>query len=304
MTDSATSNPDAGPGARLALARRRAQMSIADVATELKLPRSTIEDIESDRMDRIAPTYLRGYITNYARAVGLDPEPLLSGLAACEPAPLRSVAPVARGGHRLDRFVRFATYALVTIVIVPPLVYFFVQSGARLFESGVRAGGDEAAPVASERTDYRERVAEALAVKPLSPSADPASPLSASALPMAIGSEPASGQTEQPAVPEPAPVEGPSAELGLELSGDSWVEIESGAGERLEFDLLRAGDRRSYRGEPPFKLLLGRGSNVSLTLDGEPVRFVGQDVAGVAEFIVGAAVPAEPAADGATASGE
>lgn len=302
MTDSAKPNPDAGPGARLARARRRAQMSIGDIATELKLPRTTIADIEADRMGRIAPTYLRGYITNYARLVGLDPDPLLSGLAASEPEPLRSVAPVERGGHRFERFVRFATYALVTTVIVPPLVYFFVQGGARLFESGVGAGGGDVAPVASERTDYRERVAEALAVKPLSPSADPASPLSASALPMAIGGEPASADTEE--APTPAPVADPSAELGLELSADSWVEIESGAGERLEFDLLRAGDRRSYRGEPPFKLLLGRGSAVSLTLDGEPVRFEGHDVAGVAEFIVGAASPAAPPADDAAASGE
>jgi cytoskeleton protein RodZ len=191
---------------------------------------------------------------------------------------------------------------LVTTVIVPPLVYFFVQGGARLFEAGSVADVDTSAPTVAERSDYRERVAEALAVQPLSPAGDPTSPLSASALPMPIAAE-RGGAAGEPLTPqEPAPsaaVEDPSAELVLELTGDSWVEIETGAGERLEFDLLRAGDRRSYRGEPPFKLLLGRGSAVGITLDGEPVAFEGHDVAGVAEFIVDARASGAPPADAA-----
>jgi hypothetical protein len=168
-------------------------------------------------------------------------------------------------------------------------VYFFVQGGARLFESGASDMANSGGPIAGERTDYRERVAEALAVKPLSPSSDASSPLSASALPMTIGGD---RQIEVVASPDEAvatapPPADPTAELEMVLNADSWVEIESGTGERLEFDLLRAGDRRQYRAEPPFKLLLGRGSAVTLTLDGESVSFDGHDEAGVAEFIIG-----------------
>jgi cytoskeleton protein RodZ len=286
-------------------------MSVGEVARALKLPRATIEAIEAERMDRIAATYLRGYVTNYARLVGLDAEPLLAELATGDPEPpLRHVAAVQRRGRRFEHFVRYATYALVTTVIVPPLVYFFVQGGARLFESGDGAGTDVVETTAGERTGYRERVAEALAVKPLSPTTDPTSPLSASALPMSLGAEREAERTatsdpdaDAPAMDAPV-VDDPTVELALSLNADSWVEIEAGDGERLEFDLLRAGDRRSYRAEPPFKLLLGRGSAVSLTLDGEPVAFDGHDVAGVAEVVVGTTAPAQPPAEDAASSGD
>lgn len=306
MSDSDQISPAPGPGSRLARARRQAQMSVGDVARALKLPRTTIEAIEAERMDRIAPTYLRGYVTNYARLVGLDAETLLGELAPGDPEPLRHVAAVQRGGRRFEHFVRYATYALVTTVIVPPLVYFFVQGGARLFESGDGTGADVAETTAGERTGYRERVAEALAVKPLSPSADSQSPLSASALPMPMGADRDVERTPAaaPVADAPAVDDDPTVELALSLNADSWVEIEAGDGERLEFDLLRAGDRRNYRAEPPFKLLLGRGSAVSVTLDGESVAFDGHDVAGVAEVIVGATAPDQPPAADETPSGD
>jgi cytoskeleton protein RodZ len=242
--------------------------------------------------------------------MGLDPEPLLEHIGADEPAPLRSVLPTNERGHRFDRFVKFATYLLVTTVIVPPLVYFFVLGGARLFESGVAArDSGDAAPAEARQSGYRERVAEALAVKPLSAEDSGQTPISASTLPVPLGAgggDRDAGAGAAPSAggePEAEAAADAASELELELAADSWVEIESASGERLEFDLLRAGARHRYRGEPPFRLLLGRGSAVTLRIDGEAVAFDGDDQAGVAEFIV-AAPPAEPNAEpGQTAAG-
>jgi cytoskeleton protein RodZ len=306
MTDSDRQASSGSAGARLASERRRHQLGITEVARRLNLSRTAIEDIEADRTDRIPAIYLRGYVTNYARALGLDPDPLLERIGADEPAPLRSVLPATDRGHRFDRFVRFATYLLVTTVIVPPLVYFFVLGGARLFESGVAArdSGDRA-PAEAQQSGYRERVAEALAVKPLSAEDPGQKPISASTLPVPLGAggggRDAGADAAQSAGDEPeAETAGDVAsELELELSADSWVEIESASGQRLEFDLLRAGARHRYRGEPPFRMLLGRGSAVKLRIDGEAVAFDGDDQAGVAEFIVDAPAPV-PARPGAT----
>jgi len=287
-------NPTSSPGTLLAGARRARQLSLEQAARELKLSRTTLEHIEADRFDQIAPIYRRGYIANYARLVGIDPAPLLERMGSLEPEPLRAVLPVAGKPQRLDRFLKFATYALVTTMIVPPLVYFFVLGGARLFESNVVARDAAEDGVIASQVDkpgYRERFADALAVQPLEATGEDESHLSASALPMtpirarsqADRASPAA-DTETASSDQGPP--DPLSELELVLSDDSWVEIESADGKRLEFDLLRAGESRQYSGMAPFRLLLGRGSAVELRLDGEKIAFAGQHEAGVTELVV------------------
>jgi len=288
------SSSQLSPGAALCAARQARQLSLAETASQLKLPRTTIEHIEADQFDRIAPIYRRGYIVNYARLVELDPQPLLEQMGELEPEPLRAVLPVSGKPQRFDRFLKFATYALVTTMIVPPLVYFFVLGGARLFESEVASrstGGDGEQIHEAPRPGYRERFADALAVQPPETTRNDASHLSASALPMNPIRTPAQpepvAETAGDPGGEPMPEFDPMTRLELVLSDDSWIEIEGADGQRLEFDLLRSGESRQYEGRAPFRLLLGRASAVSLSLDGQPVAFDGQNEAGVAELVIG-----------------
>lgn len=289
------SNSQLSPGAALSRARQARQLSLVETASQLKLPKSTIEHIEADQFDRIAPIYRRGYIVNYARLVELDAQPLLEQMGELEPEPLRAVLPVSGRPQRFDRFLKFATYALVTTMIVPPLVYFFVLGGARLFESDLVSRGSDGSgvqAVQAQKPGYRERFADALAVQPLEATQRDASHLSASALPMnpirsATQVDPGSELTGETSAEAPLAKADPMARLELILSDDSWIEIESADGQQLEFDLLRSGVSRQYTGLAPFRLLVGRASAVSLSLDGQPVVFDGQNEAGVAELVIG-----------------
>src|SRR6056297_4224698 len=310
MTEAETpdnSNSQPSPGATLSRAREARQLSLNETAGQLKLPRSTIEHIEADQFERIAPIYRRGYIVNYARLVELDPQPLLAQMGKLEPEPLRAVLPVSGKPQRFDRFLKFATYALVTTMIVPPLVYFFVLGGARLFESEVASRAVDGSGVQTpeaHKPGYRERFVDALAVQPPETTQNDASHLSASALPMnpiraVTQSEPVAEIAGDSAAGALSPEVDPMTRLDLVLSDDSWIEIESADGQRLEFDLLRSGESRQYTGLAPFRLLLGRASAVSLSLDGQPVEFEGEDEAGVAELVIGQPAPAA-AAEGPT----
>ncbi len=65
-------------GAMLRDAREAAGFSIADVAERMRLSRHHIENLEADRFDLFpVSVFLRGYLTSYARLVGIDSEPLL-----------------------------------------------------------------------------------------------------------------------------------------------------------------------------------------------------------------------------------
>jgi cytoskeleton protein RodZ len=73
--------PVLAPGEILRRAREARGESIADLVHTLKLSQQQLEAIESGRFEALpGPTFVRGFVRNYARHLGLNPEPLLAGL--------------------------------------------------------------------------------------------------------------------------------------------------------------------------------------------------------------------------------
>jgi cytoskeleton protein RodZ len=73
------------PGQILAAARKRQNLSLAEVMRQLRLSERQLRALESDQYGELpGPVFVRGFIRNYARLLHLDPEPLL---AAIEPPP-------------------------------------------------------------------------------------------------------------------------------------------------------------------------------------------------------------------------
>lgn len=265
-------------------------LTIVQVARQLRLPVTIIEDLEQDRMERLVPLYRRGFISNYAAILDLDPAPLLARMDEGEPPPLQEVLPVRHAEWKFEKFIRIATYALATTVIIPPLIWFFVHGGSRIFEREV-ADAEPVVSVPGDSGRVSQRIAQALALSEPGSVSD-ATHISASTVPlqaMRPGRDPASDPlsagilTRDNATDDPAVADSHS-ELMIEMSEDSWVEIIASDGMRLEYDLLRAGTARSYRGQAPFQVLLGRASAARLLLDGEHVSFPGEDRADVTQF--------------------
>ena len=88
------------PGGILSNARQLRGLSIADVAHALKLAPRQVQAIEADAFDQLRGlTFARGFVRNYARYLGIDPEPLLNGIVAAGDAAQVELAPIsnARG---------------------------------------------------------------------------------------------------------------------------------------------------------------------------------------------------------------
>jgi cytoskeleton protein RodZ len=90
------------PGAALKKARESAGLSIEQVAEKLFLLESVVSSLEKDCYDRIrGETFVRGYMRNYARLLGLDDQEILGRYAARR----RASAPAksdSRFGRRRD----------------------------------------------------------------------------------------------------------------------------------------------------------------------------------------------------------
>ena len=73
-----TQNDDSFNLANLATYREQGKLSVQAVADEIKVSKDTILHIEAGRFEKLgAPAFLRGHLTNYSKAVGLDPQQVL-----------------------------------------------------------------------------------------------------------------------------------------------------------------------------------------------------------------------------------
>ncbi len=272
-------------GARLRHQRIKRRISIEEAARALRLSPATLEEIERGDWGRYESLYRRGYLRNYARFLGLDSAPLLEMLQEAELPPLRTVLPVKSRGPNFEHFLKVATYTIVTTLIIPPLVLIYIQGGLGFLdrERTVVLDSVESVPATGDQVGeslFPQPGGESTVVRDLGPT----TPVTASTIPLSyirpvrdLASEQHAMVAEAESAPSGSEEPDFRSTLVLELLDDSWVEVYAADGRRLEFDLLRAGEQRRFVAEAPFRILAGRGSAVSLSLDGEPVQFAGQD---------------------------
>lgn len=87
MTRVSDSSTEGGPGERLRAAREAAGLSVSEVAEELQLLQSFVRALEQNSHERIrGDTFVRGYLRNYARLLGIDADEVLSRLRVASPA--------------------------------------------------------------------------------------------------------------------------------------------------------------------------------------------------------------------------
>ena len=138
-TDGSTSagNDRLSIGARLAAARKKCELDIGVVANELNLDASTIAALENDDTAALpAAIFVKGYLRNYARLVGLPEDEMVSDYAAQtgEPPPLTVVAVKSKTpffqlpSARLLRNIILMLLAAILIWLAYPFVERLVES--------------------------------------------------------------------------------------------------------------------------------------------------------------------------------
>lgn len=138
-----------GPGRRLRDARQARGLELARIADQLHLKPTLIAALEQDDYEALpGPVFIIGYLRNYARLLGLDPEPLLAAYRRsqpqAEPPPPKPVAAGrarAGGGHLGARL-----FSLAVILALLGLSYAWWQDyRPALYPEGARiesASGD------------------------------------------------------------------------------------------------------------------------------------------------------------------
>lgn len=275
------------PGRVLAAERERQGLAPSDIAQRLHMSVSQVEALEVDDYTRLPRgPFLRGFIRNYAKVVGLPPNDVVALLAegsAREPAP-RIVVPSQniRFDPLADRiaspYVRAAAIATVAVALGFAAMYWwlFVRNAPPMNAARKPAETVAVAPAAVPPAPAPMKAAPPAATFDAPrPSAEPSrqavepakvEPAKSDAKPMPL--KPEAARPEAPPKPPVAVQRVAATEAGgtlkFRFSGKSWVEVRDAGGQVLLTGLNDAGSESEVSGRPPFKVVVGNAPDVRM----------------------------------------
>jgi len=270
----------AGCGTRLRQAREAAGLTLEDVGQRLRMPVQVVRSLEQEQWQKLgAPVFVRGQLRSYARLLGVDVSELLeqAQVGPVVPPTLVSHTHTPRARRIAENLGRRALYVGITAVLAVP-VWF-----------ATRGHFDGTAP--SPNTASLDVIPAAVPVTP-------AGPGSAAAAPAEVAAAPVTRPTATPYVASLAPVPratpAAAANLDMQFSGDSWVDIAGPDGGSVEKALIKAGETRSFTPGQVARVTLGNASAVQVQQNGAIVDLTPYQRANVARFQVsseGSVVP-------------
>ncbi len=274
--DSAPDVEGVNVGLQLRTARESRGISVEEVSSALKLSPRQVEALEANDWSRLPKTIIRGFVRNYARFLDLDTASFmaaLDGMSLPQGPELRvqvgsPVSMPKEGGADRRDYVRVFSGLIVLLLAI--LAYYLVP--AETWWSTIDSIKEwvQTKPKAIEpATESASDVGTQSATDGAAPTATVVS--NAPALP----ESPTRVVPDTLATAEPLPVPAPPSSLANTLvfafSQPSWVEVRDGSGQIVFSQLSQAGSRREVNGQPPFSLVVGNASHVTLQYKGNPV---------------------------------
>lgn len=92
---------------------------------------------------------------------------------------------------------------------------------------------------------------------------------------------------QPPSVAQPVAAGDPGKEIVLEMQGTSWIDIKDAGGSYRLFGERKAGERHVLGGKPPYQVVIGNVSVVTLKVHGKPYDFSTVKKGGMARITVG-----------------
>jgi cytoskeleton protein RodZ len=288
-------------GQALAAERERQGLSRVEMAQRLHMSAGQVEALETGEYSRLPKgPFLRGFVRNYARALGLDVEAVLAQLAQEGPHEVAPGIVVPNQNIRFDPlgerlsspYVKAAGIAFVAIALGFAALYwwFFIKPEPPATHRAEPAATTPAVP--SPAPPASPPAAEAV-TSPAAPA--PATPESAANAPAASGAPasttsaagtgsaaPASPAAEGTAAA--AAAEKGQAVLAFHFDAESWVEVREATNRVLMQRTNAAGSDAEVTGRLPLRVIVGNASHVSLRYNGQEYPLAPHTKVDVARF--------------------
>jgi cytoskeleton protein RodZ len=288
-------------GQMLAAERERQGLSRSDAAQRLHMSAYQIEALETGDYARLPKgTFLRGFVRNYAKILGLHSDEALALLPEHAPrdqkpgivVPTQNIRFDPLGDRLQNPYVKAATLAAVALAVGFAAMYWWlfirgtspgavarktaetqlaVAPPAARSESIGKVPAAPAPPAKIEAAKPEPAKPDAPKVEPPRPAAKPAAPVMA---------------TEAPAKGEVLRVGADGKVIKFVFKGSSWVEIRDAKGRILLSRLNPAGSEAEVSGKPPFNVIVGNAPEVQVFYNDHPFDLEPHTKVAVARFIV------------------
>jgi cytoskeleton protein RodZ len=278
--------PPAPPsaGQMLQTAREAKGLTLNDVAKALKLSQHQVEALEANDWSSLpCNTVIRGFVRNYARMLGLNPGDLMATLDAIQmpknaelemPPGINVSVPQENSAQRRDYARVIAGFVAL---VLAASAYFFLpdhvlHSALSMLQSVVQSSEPTAAK--DEASSPAENTA--LPAAPILKEATDAAPQLPVVSPdsKTMPSAPTASAAPEGKVGGAAAASAPAAAgngLKFNFAQPSWVEVRDRSGEIIFSQLSQAGSQREIEGQPPFALVIGNATHVTLQYKGKTV---------------------------------
>lgn len=268
-------------GAQLQAAREGRGLSVDEVSQILKLGVRQVEALEhGDWAGLPGPTFIRGFVRNYAKLVLLDPAPLMAQLDAVleKPQPrlaLPETSPATLPGERSQGRDHAVMFVGVGLVVIALGAYFLWPADLSPLRNGMQSVLALISP----------------AEVPPAPAAQPEPLLPPGATTQDVLNPQAVAPADTPATQPQEPVAGAAPVAGapvlrLVFDRESWVEVRDGDGKVLLSQQGTVGSEQVVDGKGPFAVVIGNAAGVRLQLRGQPVDLVPHTRGDVARLIL------------------
>jgi cytoskeleton protein RodZ len=279
-------------GGELASAREELNLSVAEVARHLKLSPAQVEALEAGAYERLpGRVFVRGFLRNYAKLVGVDPEPLVRRLEheLPEPRVVEEPPPPPQAVMPTGERSRWPLYAGIAGTIIAALAaYEFGFNSPEPTEA--QTENAKAAPDPTSSASAGSSASAASSDSPGGSATDPGAAASASppvttsaTVPTpGSGSTATAGGATQPQAAGPS--DGSTRALHFRFEEESWVEVRDADGRVIFTKLNKAGTEERVTGLAPLRLVVGNARGVRLTADDQPVDLAPYTGASVARL--------------------
>jgi cytoskeleton protein RodZ len=302
MAETAGTAAPRSVGQTLAAERERQGLSRADVAQRLHMSAYQIEALETGDFSRLPKgTFLRGFVRNYAKVLGLPPDTVLPLLdegasGAKKPGivvPTQNIRFDPMSERLQSPYVKAATIAVVVVSLAFAAMYWwlFIRPTPPGAAAGRKPVAEMPAPPMALAPAKPEVVAKAApALEPPkveSPKkTEPPKKAPEPARTDPVRAEPAKAEAARK--PEPVKIATPDAgaTLKFRFKGESWVEIRDGKGRLLLSRLNPAGSEAEVSGRPPFNVVVGNAPEVQLFYNDHEFALEPHTKVAVARFTV------------------
>jgi cytoskeleton protein RodZ len=278
--------PGASLGRMLREARERLDLSVADVAAQIKFAPRQIEALEADDFAHLPEAaFLRGFVRSYAKILQLDAQTLLAALPQSKAAVAEQIPssvnvpfPVAHSSQR-QNLILLGAALLMAVIVVGFAVWHFTNPikppVVAKIETPVSLPA-ELPDVPAPHLPKQDTIEPPIPAKPKPRSAAAAE--HSSALPAQPAALPTKSAPVQivPKIQSTDHVEhsGNTMEIvkiRLVFDVESWAEIKDKDGNILSSRVHEPGSEMSLGRQPPLALVIGHAGSVHLFKNGEPV---------------------------------